>query len=180
MPSSNDPARRATQLSNLRNFPAAPEGNENAATHRGYASVSVERREEHVSVIYSALADIAPLREAGELPAADQALLMVAAETHARLQDVKVFLDEHGVTDSRKRMRPAVLVEQRLRRELVSYLVELGMSARSRAKMGVDVARMAATVDASTALSEPDPEIRAQLLRRLGLLDADGSVADGE
>jgi hypothetical protein len=43
---------------------------------------------------------------------------------------------------------------------------ELGMTPASRAKLGLNLAK---TVDLATALSHPDPERRAELMREAGL-----------
>jgi phage FluMu gp28-like protein len=51
-------------------------------------------------------------------------------------------------------------------RNLAELLDRLGMSPRSRAALGVDLAR---TVDLATAMSEKDPDMRRELLREAGL-----------
>lgn len=60
-------------------------------------------------------------------------------------------------------------LERRLRGEAAGYMDRLGMSPRARAALGLDLARTAATVDAATALSERDPALRRELMKRAGL-----------
>ena len=53
-----------------------------------------------------------------------------------------------------------------MRREAADYLDALGMTPKSRAKLGLDLQR---TVDLASAMSEPDAERRAELLREAGI-----------
>jgi hypothetical protein len=183
MPLSDDPIKRRKQLDNLTSRPpATPIDNDFASTHGGYARVAAERAEAKVMVVFDALGCDAPLREHGELPAADAALVHVCAEAMCRLEDVRDYLTTYGIVDLKtKALRTTVIeLEGRLRREIGDHLDALGMSPRSRAKLGVDV-RQAASLDVASIMSEPDAAIRAQLLRRAGLLDPPGGViADGD
>ncbi len=52
----------------------------------------------------------------------------------------------------------------------MDQLDALGMTPRSRAKLGLDLARAA---DLATAMSEPDPVKRERLLREAGVVDAE-------
>ena len=67
--------------------------------------------------------------------------------------------------------RPAVEFERRLRAEARDHAAELGLTPRSRAALGLDLAR---SIDLATAMSEPDPAVRASLLRRAGLAEPEG------
>jgi hypothetical protein len=87
------------------------------------------------------------------------------------LEDVGGWLDVHGVLDRRGRERSAARWERRLRGEALRYLDALGMTPKSRARLGLDLAR---TADLATAMSEPDPQRRAELLRQAGLGPAGG------
>jgi hypothetical protein len=60
-----------------------------------------------------------------------------------------------------------------LRAEALDLAESLGMTPRSRARLGLDLSR---TVDLATAMSEPDDERRAELLREAGLDDQDESA----
>jgi hypothetical protein len=164
MPLSDDPAKRARQLANLRPAPPAPEGNRRRLRHGGYAEVARDRLEGKVREMCDALGADAPLRDAdGELPAADHAAMMVAATAMCRLEDVTAHLATTGFLDQRTgEPRMAVLdLERRLRRDALDALERFGMTPASRAALGLDLAR---TVDVAQVLSEPDPERRRRMV----------------
>jgi len=169
---SSDPEKRARQLANLRPAPAAPVGNHRTRRHGGYAQVSVERIEGRAREVFDALAADAPLRdEGGDLPAADQAAVHLLAQSLCRLEDVAGHLAATGWIDQRTgEPRQSVLdLEARLRREAAAMLDRLGMTPASRARLGLDLVR---AFDAASALSEPDPIRRADLLRDVRVPEA--------
>jgi hypothetical protein len=87
-----------------------------------------------------------------------------------RAEDVSAFLTTYGIADAKGSLRVAAIeLEGRLRREAADHLASLGATPRSRAKLGLDI--QMSRIDVASALSEPDPIIREQLLRRAGLLD---------
>jgi len=142
-PLSSDPVARETQLANLQR---APTGNDRAATHRGYAKLAEERVDEKVREVWQALAADAPLRDGdGELPAHDSAAVLLLAQVLCRLEDVTANIRDYGVFQSRGKhkgtVRPAVELESKLRREAAGYLDSLGMTPKSRAGLGLDLAR---------------------------------------
>lgn len=140
MPLSNDPAKRAKQLSNLgARPPAPPAGNQRARRHGGYAAVAAARLDAKTREVFDALSADAPLREAGQLPAADAALVRLAAECLCRLEDLSANIRDHGLLDGKGEVRGVVELEGRLRREAASYLSDLGMTPRSRAALGIDL-----------------------------------------
>jgi hypothetical protein len=142
MPLSKRPGARARQLANLKGRPPAPEpGNQRARRHGGYAQVAVARLDAKAREVFGALATDAPLREAGELPAADAALVRLAADCLCRLEDVSANIRDRGLLDAKGEVRSVVELEGRLRREAADYLDALGMTPRSRARLGVDVQR---------------------------------------
>lgn len=150
---SADPARRAAQLANLgARPPAPPAGNQRRRTHGAYATVASERLEAKTGQVMAAIAADAPLRDQdGGLPAADGALVRLAAETLCRLDSVGDYLARRGIETDQGELRASVLeIEGRLRREAADHLDALGMSPRSRARLGLDVAR-ASAVDPLTA-----------------------------
>lgn len=173
MPLSRDERKRRRQLANLRPAPPAPPGNDRAATHRGYAAVAAERLQDRERQVYAALAGDAPLRAPdGGLPASDAVVVRLLAEALCRLEDVAGDIRDHGWRERRSgKPRPAVELERRLRQEALDYAEALGMTPRSRARLGLDLAR---TVDLATALSDPDPQRREELLREAGLGEEDG------
>lgn len=142
MPLSRDPDARERQLANLRPGAApAPTGNARAVRHGGYAEVARERVESRVGELLAALAEDAPLRDPnGELPAPDTAIVHLLATTLCRAEDVERYLTAHGYLAEDGSVRPAADLAGRLRREAADYLDALGMTPRSRAKLGLDLA----------------------------------------
>jgi len=111
--------------------------------HGAYARVAAGRLDAKALEVMEALAADAPLRDAdGGLPAADGALVRLAAEALCRLDSVADYLARRGIEDENGELRGTVLeIEGRLRREASDHLEGMGMSPRSRARLGVDVAR---------------------------------------
>lgn len=123
--------------------PAAPAGNGRGVTHGAYARVADSRLEAKAREVFGALVEDAPLRDPdGSLPAADGAAVRLAAEALCRLDSVGEYLARRGIENDAGELRLTALeAEGRLRREAADHLDALGMSPRSRAKLGVDVAR---------------------------------------
>jgi hypothetical protein len=90
-----------------------------------------------------------------------------------RVRRVEAFLALHGTEDAKGRWRPENDAAVKATEAAARLLDRLGLSARSAAKLGVDVAAMSVRPDPSTVLAlareETDPEIRAELLRSVGL-----------
>jgi hypothetical protein len=176
VPLSDRPEARERQLANLkRGQNPAPRENRFNVLHGGYAAVLADTLDAKVGVIFDALSEDAPLSEGSELPRADTVVVRLLAECLCRLDSVSADLRDHGWQDRRSGApRPAVELVGRLRREAADYLDALGMTPRSRGRLGVDLGRVAG-LDASTILAlargEADPEVRRALLRRAGLLD---------
>jgi hypothetical protein len=179
MPLSSDPAARERQLANLQPAPAAPEGNKRAATHGAYAAIARERLDERMRAIFDALAGDAPLREVdGSLPSADALVVELLAETLCRRENLREHLADYGWRDEATKEPKTVLLdlERRLRKEAATYADQLGMTPRSRARLGLDLVR---TVDLSRAMSEPDPDKRRQMMLDAGVEpDDDDQGAD--
>lgn len=178
-----------SSLANLRPPPAPEKGNQRAATHGGFARIAPARLEQQEQEVFDALAADAPVRDSsGGLPAADTVVVSLLAETLCRLSNVREWIAENGVFDTRRftstdpkkqrdkrrkqrtraRKDPmrVVEVEARLRREALDYAESLGMTPRSRARLGLDMAR---TADLANAMSEEDPQRRAELMREAGV-----------
>jgi hypothetical protein len=169
MPLSKRQAARDRQLANLaRGDNPAPAGNRRAVTHGGYARIAAERLDAKAREVFEALSLDAPLRaRGGELPAADSVAVRLLADALCRLEDVAADIRDHGWRDRTSgEQRPVVDLEQRLRREALDYCEALGMTPRSRGRLGLDLAR---TYDASVAWSEPDPTRRRAMLAELGV-----------
>jgi hypothetical protein len=136
-------------------------GNRRAVTHGAYARLAPERLHEKAREVYEAIAADAPVRETdGGLPAADAIAVRLVADTLCRLENVREWIEQNGVFDERRknegyrknRRKPgqyrrsadpmrAVVMEDRLQRRLMDQLDSLGMTPRSRAKLGLDQAR---------------------------------------
>ena len=142
-PISQDDAKRARQIANLRRGGSpAPAGNQRAKRHGGFAEVIAERLDAKQAQLVTALAADAPLRAADDgLPRHDAVAVAMLAKALCRLEDVEAFLTLRGLVDDNGDERPAVERERRLRVEVADWLDALGMTPRSRAKLGLDVAR---------------------------------------
>jgi phage terminase small subunit len=141
---------RERQLANLRNAPAAPPGNQRRLTHGGYAVVAAEQMEAKAREVFEALAADAPLRDAGgDLPAADTLAVRLLAEVLVRLDRVAADVRDHGWKDAKTgEPRPVLELEGRLRSEALTLARELGMTPASRAKLGLDLVRTDAELEA--------------------------------
>lgn len=163
-------ARNPNSLANLRVGPPAPHGNALARTHGAYARVARDRMEAKVAAVFDALSEDAPLREAdGSLPASDAVVVRLLAENLARLESVAGYLAVHGVADDEKALRPAVEIEARLRQEALGHAEALGLSPRSRAKLGLDLTRAAGEaaplyLAAQAVVTNPDLAAKAHEL----------------
>ncbi len=169
---SKDPKTRKQQLANLDKAPRdGTPGNKNNLKHGARAQVEPRRLEAKVRELYDELAVDVPLQAAGGGPLPyDRMMLRQLAEALCRLEDVSRWIDEHGFTDRKGRVRSVLKWEGSIRRQVVELLDRLGMSPASRARIGVDLARQ---VDLADAMSEPDPEQRKRKLRDAGVVDSD-------
>lgn len=137
--------RHPNSLANLVKVPPATTGNRRALSHGGYAEVAAEALSAKTSEVYDALAADAPLRdEQGGLPRHDSVQVRLLADVLCRLDSVGGWLDGRWAT---KEARPVLELESRLRREAADYLDALGMTPRSRAKLGLNIARTAQSFD---------------------------------
>src|SRR5262249_26276480 len=145
----------------------APKGNRRAVTHAAHARVHPERRE----AMATALAAACPVRENGQLPAADEPAVQMLATALIRLGDVGAWLDAHGALARRATRRRPARAERRLQPPPLKLMSALGLTPASRVRIG---AQLTATVDLATALSHPDEAKRAELLADAGLTPGDG------
>jgi len=142
-PASRDPAKHAIQRANLKPAPPAPAGNRRTLRHGGYAAVARERLEEKVLEVADALGSDLPLRDAaGGVPRADAVAVRLLSESLCRLDDVSAHLRDFGLFDQATgEPRPALDLERRLRAETLDLAESLGLTPRSRAKLGLDLQR---------------------------------------
>lgn len=144
----------------------APRGNKNSLVHGAHAAVDPVRLADRVQNVYDRLAQAVPVREHGQLPAADRGVVVMLATVECRLEDVGIFLDREGSLDRKGKPRSAAGHERRLQSHALRLMRELGLTPQSRAKLGVNLAR---TVDLAQAMSHPDPAERQRLLAEAGL-----------
>lgn len=183
-PTSDDPAKRERQMSNLQPgqhvgnlVPGAGQAARAADTlrHGAYSRRLTENVEEEVSELMDALADTAPVRAAdGGLPCHDVIAVEALARTLRRWRAVEAWLDLHGILDERTgEPKPAAKLAGDLHGRLVRGLEGMGMTPKARAALGLDLARTL-QADPSAVLSDPDRGRRAAGMRALGLtVDAD-------
>lgn len=153
MPLSSDPEKRARQLANLTARPPAPPvGNVRALVHGGTArKATLIAAGSWAALIFGELEAEAPLRAAdGGLPAHDRQAVELLASALARLQAVEGWLATRPAVNEKGLPWPAEDTARRLRREVADHLDALGMTPRSRAKLGLDVARTGSLADAIT------------------------------
>lgn len=167
--------RHPSTLASLRKS-GAKSGNGRAVTHGGKSSpANLIHLEATRAALFEWLAATAPIREQGELPEADYAVVEDCARAWARVRQMDDWIAQHGPLDKRGRPRPALDLLERASKNLVDKLAALGMTPRSRVALGVDVARATSLAE---AMSEKDATKRKALLAELGLGgDSDG---DGE
>jgi hypothetical protein len=169
-PLSQRPEARARQLANLqKGGPAAPGGNRRAERHGGYSQIAKRDLDEKVAEVYAAIGEDLPLREDGQVPRADAVALRLLAECLCRIESVSDFLGRRGWQDKDGEVRPAVDLERRLRAEALDLLRELGLTPAARAKLGVELVRMAGAAEEAAEAQAA----REKLDGRFADLDAD-------
>jgi hypothetical protein len=133
---------------------------------------------EVVLEVRAALAASAPVRDqAGDLPAADEATVELAARAVCRVRRVDAWCDLHGYLDERTGdVKPAVRYLEEATRTANRLLGSLGMNPRERAKLGLTLQR---SIDLASAMAEPDSDRRAELLAEAGIVEGGRVSAAG-
>lgn len=140
-PLSSNEAAKQRQLANLKQGGNPTPANTFARSHGGYAEIARERVDARVAVLLEALAEDAPLRAAdGSLPREDTAVVHMLATVLCRLETIETYLTMNGLLDAKGNVRPAAELARRMRREAFDLFDAMGMSPRSRAKLGLDLA----------------------------------------
>jgi hypothetical protein len=140
-PISGDPAARARQIAALRpGAGAARPGEMRGLRHGGRSQLLVADVESEVRELMEALGEAAPVREHGELPLADVAMVETAARSLKRYRHLAAWLDLHGRLTEKGDVKPAAKLELQAEASLTRALDALGMSPASRARIGVSVA----------------------------------------
>jgi hypothetical protein len=108
-----------------------------------------------------------PVRGANGQPLVyDLALCELAARELARIREIDAWLDEHGLFGRGPKLRPAVEYRLKAAKLLAELLDRLGMTPRSRAALGLDLAK---TVTLADAMGEKDPAKRRAMFQELGV-----------
>jgi hypothetical protein len=133
-------SRNPRSLANLRRgVTKAPVGNTRSLRHGAYARVAEQTLDEKTKAIFDALAADAPLRDAdGELPSHDAVMVRLLADCMCRLDSIGAWLAGRWATDE---ARPVLDVEMKLRNQALDLAESMGMTPRSRARLGLDVRR---------------------------------------
>lgn len=159
--------KHPNSIANLRRAVDAEPKNTRAAKHLAYAEDDKLPTRE-IAEVEAAIAAAVPVRAVdGDAPAADAAVIRLTAQVVVRQRHVSDWLDRHGMFH-RGKLRPVVEKLGTIERQLADLLDSLGMTPRSRAKLGLDLVR---TVSLAEAMSEPEPERRRELLRQAGIVD---------
>ena len=148
-PLSSDPQKRRKQIANLRpGRGAAGVGNRHATKHGAYAVIAQAELEAKARESFDALAEDTPVRDVdGGLPSHDSLVVRMLAEVLIRRERVRIEELRHGLEAPDGRMRGVVEYGLRLDAQALEYAKELGMTPASRAKLGLDLARTARTLE---------------------------------
>lgn len=133
-----DPVRRQNQLANLRKGG----GNRGWVVHGGYARIATEQLDAKTREIYEAIAVDAPVQDEGQLPAADALAVAELARALILRDRIVDFVGRRGFEDASGNVRPVVSELAKHNSVILNYLEALGMTPRSRAKLGLDLARL--------------------------------------
>ena len=153
MPLSNDPEKRARQLANLgRGGPAPAKGNQLAVKHGVYARVTEAELDEKTRVIFDAIAADAPARtNDGGLPAAHALTVRLLAEVMVLRERARAETIAHGLEIAsgphKGKLRGVADYGLRLNAQARELANDLGMTPRSGAALGLEVARTRRTLE---------------------------------
>jgi hypothetical protein len=112
---------------------AEPE-NDRAVKHGAKATLKLAPR---VEEIRRDLADLVPVATEADLPA-----VTLLAWQLARIEAANSYLDEVGITDGKGKPRPVLNVLSTWENSAARLCDQLGLTPTSRARLGVDLARM--------------------------------------
>jgi hypothetical protein len=135
-------ARHPNSLGNLRRGgPPAPIGNHfHQGTHGGYRVVVQAALDAKARQVFEAISADAPLRgEDGGLPSHDAVVVRLLADCLCRLDSVGAWLAGRWATTE---ARPALELEMRLRTQALDLAESMGMTPRSRSRLGLDLKRV--------------------------------------
>jgi len=136
--------------------------------HGGHATPTVDE----IATVEQELRELAaaaPLRDSnGDLPVFDRPWARELAAGIWRLRRVRAWVDLHGALDEKSgSVQPAAALELRLSQHVREGLKALGMTPRSRAKLGIQISRLSGTVCGDPSLSELSDDALLQLAEAL-------------
>ena len=148
---SSDPESRKRQLANLKrgNNPTPPGQPPARLIHGGRSELLFRDVESEVTELMEALGETVPVRDPdGSIPAADMAAVEYAARALKRYRHLSAWCDAHGrIEEKTGAVKSAADYELQAERSLANALEALGMTPTSRAKLGLDLQRTAASAD---------------------------------
>jgi hypothetical protein len=161
---SRDPEKRAKQLANLKQGDAPKQWGQTFSLKYGArATGRTLPVEGKAALIYELLAETAPLRDQdGSLPQSDRLVVELLALCLARLDACTTYVAMHGPLDLKGNVRPAAEYEVKLRREAAGHADSLGMSPRSRARLGLDLTRTQSFAEQMQSMPEAGDRLRAR------------------
>jgi hypothetical protein len=136
VPLSPNENARARQLANLRRGGEVQRPEQPNLQHGAYARVSQARLQVKVTEMRDALAEDVPV-----VSHADTMAITELAVKLCQLDGLRVHLAERGFLDDAGEVRPAAHLERQLSAQVDDKLDALGCTPRSRAKLGLDMAR---------------------------------------
>jgi hypothetical protein len=132
-------AHHPASIANLRRGGPVTPGNAFHGSHGGYRVVAEAELDAKARQVFEAVSADAPLRgEDGGLPSNDAVVVRLLADCLCRLDSVGAWLAGRWATTE---ARPALELEMRLRTQALDLAESMGMTPRSRARLGLDVKR---------------------------------------
>jgi hypothetical protein len=173
-PTSSDPEKRRRQLENLPNLRGEPTPGSWMPGGAPALKSGLRSRNPPAEVIDPILDAViddleakVPVRdEHGQVPAWLREMAWSAAIAKLQVIRCSRYLAQYGDTDAQGRLRPEVEALSKTNDRYQRSLERLAMTVPSHMRSGLDAAR---TIDLASALSEPDPERRKQLLAEAGI-----------
>jgi hypothetical protein len=167
-------ARNPNSLANLRPGAGAGDGGlQRNLGHGAYAAIAKIEMDAAVKRVYDAVAADAPVRSEGELPRQDTIVVRQLAEALVRRERIRESELRHGIEAADGKLRGVVEYGLRLDNQITKLAIELGMTPRSRAALGVDITRVASTMADEVAAGQAAREARERELTTV-----DGTATD--
>lgn len=141
---SKDPVKAANQRANLR------VGGSNLGrtrTHGLFAALTREEMDAKTREIFDALSDSAPVKDGDALPAADAPVVADLAKQLVLRDRVLGFVYRKGFEDDDGNPRSVLGDLAKLNANVLNGFEALGMTPRSRARLGLDLQRLQSPAD---------------------------------